>query len=63
MNQELQHFIRIFCSCQQQDWKELLTHAELAINNRPSSSTKASPFFLTHGYHLEAIEIREEMTK
>lgn len=63
MNQELQHFIRIFCSYQQQDWKELLNHAELAINNRPSSSTKVSPFFLTHGYHLEPIEIKENITQ
>ena len=63
MNQELQHFIRVFCTYQQSDWKELLTHAELAINNRSSSSTKVSPFFLAHGHHLEPIDVVSEPIK
>lgn len=41
----------------------LLVHAELAINNRSPSSTKVSPFFLSHGFHLEPIEIISEPTQ
>ncbi|KAI1000096.1 hypothetical protein K3495_g8097 [Podosphaera aphanis] len=63
MNQELQHFIRVFCSYEQTNWKDLLPHAELAINNRSASSTKISPFFLTHGFHLEPIELVSEPTQ
>lgn len=62
-NQELQHFIRVFCTYQQEDWKDLLIHAELAINNRSASSTKISPFFLSHGYHLEPIQLANELTQ
>ncbi|KAI1000108.1 Transposon Ty3-G Gag-Pol polyprotein [Podosphaera aphanis] len=63
MNQELQQFIRVFCSYEQTNWKDLLPHAELAINNRSASSTKISPFFLTHGFHLEPIELVSEPTQ
>ena len=48
---------------QQSDWKELLTHAQLAINNRSASSTKVSRFFLSDGYHPEPIELVTEPTQ
>jgi hypothetical protein len=31
--------------------------AKIAINNQISSSTGISPFFLTHGYDLEVIDL------
>ena len=31
--------------------------AELAVNNRDAASTKVSPFFLTHGYHVEPVQV------
>ena len=42
------------------------SHGRYCVNtrdNRPSSSTKVSPFFLTHGYHLEPIEIKQIITQ
>lgn len=45
MKQELKHYIRVFCAYQQNNWKDLLAHAELAINNHSPASTKVSPFF------------------
>ena len=63
INQELQHYIRVFCTYQQTDWKDLLPNAELAINNRSASSTKLSQFFLSQGYHLEPIQLANEPTQ
>ena len=53
MNQSLEEYIRLFCSYAQDDWAPLLPFAELAINNRDTASTGVSPFFLSHGYHME----------
>ncbi len=35
--------------------------AELAINNHDSTSTGVSPFFLSHGYHMEPLQLFEEI--
>jgi hypothetical protein len=50
VNQELERYLRQFCSWQQDDWNELLPLAEAAQNSAPSASTKVSPFFATNGY-------------
>ena len=54
MNQEIQAYLRVFITYAQYDWPQLLPTAMLAINNR-NSSLGLSPFFLTHGYHVEPI--------
>ncbi|KJZ76224.1 hypothetical protein HIM_04306 [Hirsutella minnesotensis 3608] len=56
MNQEVLVYLRIFVAYAQTDWARLLPMAMLAINNRDSSVTGYSPFFLTHGYHAEPIQ-------
>jgi transposase InsO family protein len=55
-NQELECYLRIFASYAQDDWEELLPIAELASNNKSSSSTGISPFFMTHGYHVDLLD-------
>lgn len=60
-NQELEKYIRCFVSYSQRDWTNLLPIAELAANNRNSSTTGFSPFFLTHGYEIDPIEIKEDI--
>ena len=60
-NQELEHFIRCFTTYNQTDWSPLLPIAELCTNNRISASTGFSPFFLTHGYNLDPIELKEPL--
>lgn len=55
MNQEIYAYLRAFISYAQFDWPKLLPMAQLAINNR-DSSIGMSPFFLTHGYHVEPIQ-------
>jgi hypothetical protein len=51
--------LRAFTVYSQEDWKALLPVATIAINNRDSSSTGLSPFFFTHGYHVDPIGIEE----
>ena len=58
MNQEVLTYLRAYISYAQNDWATLLPSAMVAINNRTSSRTGFSPFFLTHGYHLEPIKRR-----
>jgi hypothetical protein len=60
MNQTLEEYIRLFCSHAQDDWVTLLPSAELAINNRDATSTGVSPFFLSHGYHVEPFAFETE---
>jgi hypothetical protein len=61
MNQEVQAYLRAFVTYAQYDWHNFLPTAMLAINNR-DTSLGVSPFFLTHGYHVEPIQqvAREE---
>jgi hypothetical protein len=60
MNQTLEEYLRLFCSYAQDDWAARLPSAELAINNRDSASTGVSPFFLSHGYHVEPFAFETE---
>lgn len=55
-NQEILAFLRAYISYAQTDWADLLPAAMLALNNRDNTKTGMSPFFLTHGYHLEPIQ-------
>ncbi|KZT62760.1 ribonuclease H-like protein, partial [Calocera cornea HHB12733] len=51
VNQELEQYLRAYCSYQQDDWSDLLPLAEFAYNNRTSASSQTSPFFANYGYH------------
>jgi transposase InsO family protein len=44
VNQDLETYIRIFCSHRQDDWAKWLHMAEFAYNNKQHSTTKISPF-------------------
>ncbi|KAK4089232.1 hypothetical protein Purlil1_6221 [Purpureocillium lilacinum] len=60
-NQEVERYIRIFATYAQDDWDELLPAAAMALNNRTATSTGLSPFFFTHGYHLEPVQVKETL--
>ena len=55
-NQELETYLRIFTSFQQEDWTFQLPIAMMALNSRVSQSTGLSPFFMTHGYHKSIMD-------
>ena len=56
MNIQVEAYLQAFCSLGQDNWATLLPAATLAINNKPSA-LKVSPFFLNHGYDLEALPV------
>ncbi|CAJ2645145.1 unnamed protein product [Trifolium pratense] len=56
MNQEVLAYLRAFISFSQLEWSKMLPSAQLALNNRNTSSLGMSPFFLEHGYHVEPIQ-------
>ena len=58
-NQEVERILRIFTTYAQENWNELLPITAGAINNRDAASTGLSPFFFTHGYHIDPIALEE----
>ena len=55
-NQELETYLCIFTSFQQEDWAFQLPIAMMALNSRVSQSTGLLPFFMTHGYHQSIMD-------
>ena len=49
-NQEIEQFLRAFCTYRQDDWAEWLPIAEFALNSHIHSSTGKAPFELIYGY-------------
>jgi hypothetical protein len=61
-NQDIELFFRIFTNHAQDDWHDLCPLAALSINNRESSTTNVSPFFLDHGYNCEPWDFPAKLT-
>jgi hypothetical protein len=59
MNAVIEDYLQKHCNYFQTDWSDLLPMAQIAINNRVSSTMGISPFFLTHGYNLEIVDLQE----
>jgi hypothetical protein len=51
VNQELEQYLWVFVSKQQDNWMELLPLAEFQYNNHIHASTQHSPFLLDTGRH------------
>jgi len=54
-------YLLVFVIYTQEDWAEYLPSAELTINNWNAASTGISPFFMTHGYNVNPIQIDEQL--
>jgi predicted aspartyl protease len=61
MNQVVEEYLRCFTTYFQENWSFLLPSAMIAINNRTASSIGMSPFFATHGYTIDPIQIDEPL--
>ena len=61
INQQVETYLRAFISYAQDDWEFLLAMAQLSINNREAASTGVSPFFLTHGYNMDVVQLEGEL--
>jgi transposase InsO family protein len=55
MNQEVEKYLQMFTSHQQNDWSEWLLLTEFTYNNLVNESTRTTPFFLNKGQHLHAL--------
>ena len=55
-NQQLEMYLRIFTSFQQEDWAFQLPIAMMALNSRVSQSTGLSPFFMTHSNYQSIMD-------
>ena len=50
-NQDVERYLRTYCSYMQDDWVRLLPIAEFADNNSEASTTGITPFFANKGFH------------
>jgi hypothetical protein len=55
----VQAYIRGFTVYAQNDWGALLPMCMLAINNKVHSTTGLAPFFTTHGYHVDILQLED----
>ncbi|ESK83585.1 hypothetical protein Moror_12075 [Moniliophthora roreri MCA 2997] len=62
VNQEVEVYLRAFCSKEQTRWKKYLPLAEFTHNNRTHSVLKKSPFFMMMGYHPRPLPMVFEKT-
>ncbi|KAE8247514.1 hypothetical protein A4X03_0g7031, partial [Tilletia caries] len=51
VNQNLEQYLRLYTSYQQDDWADLLPLAEFTYNNTEHSTTSVSPFFANKGFN------------
>jgi len=51
MNHEVTQYLRMYVNYHQDNWVDWLPLAQFALNNRVSSMTGESPFYLNHGRH------------
>ena len=51
INQEIEQYLRIFVNYHQDDWADWLSLAEFNYNDKQSSATGFSPFYVNHGRH------------
>jgi hypothetical protein len=51
MNQNLLQYLKSYINYLQDDWSDLLSYAEFAINNVVNASTGKSPFEANYGYN------------
>ena len=61
-NQEIEAYLRIYCSNHPETWTEHLPLMEFSHNNQVHSVTKQTPFVLLLGYQLRAIPYVIEYT-
>ncbi|ESK83532.1 retrotransposon nucleocapsid protein [Moniliophthora roreri MCA 2997] len=62
VNQEIEIYLRMFCSKEQTEWSSYLHIVEFAHNNRTHSVTRNSPFFMIIGYHSRPLPMAFKKT-
>ena len=57
LNTVIEVYLHHWCSYTQDDWHSLLPMTALHITGRLVDATGVSPFFLTHGWEMNALEL------
>lgn len=60
VNQTVEHYLRAFCSWEQDDWVDLLPLAEYTYNDTVTSATGITPFYANYGRHPQTRFMRDE---
>ena len=55
-NQVIQPYLRAYTIFSQDNWEDLLSIAQLAINNRVVTFMGINPFFITYGYNTPLLD-------
>jgi len=63
MNHEVAQYLWMYINYHQDDWSEWLPLAQFTLNNRVSTSTGESPFYLNHGRYPHMLHIRDVHVK
>jgi len=56
MNAVVEAYLRAYINWAQDDWSQRCPAAQIAIKGRNATSTGVSPFFLQHGYDVDAVQ-------
>ena len=59
-NQEVEMYLRAFVTYNQGDWVQWLPAAQACLNGKQAASTGLAPFFLSHGYDIEVVSIKDD---
>ena len=62
-NQTLKHYIRCYCSDEQDNWTNLLSLTEFAYQNRMQALIECSLFYAMHSYHSTIHYIEDDSRK
>lgn len=63
VNQTVEHYLRAFCSWDQNDWYELLPLAEYTYNDTVTTATGLTPFYANYGIHPHTRWRKDEEVK
>lgn len=56
MNSVVEAYLRAYVDWSQDDWAKWIPAAQIAIKGRVATATGVSPFFLQHGYDVDAVQ-------
>jgi len=60
LNAEIETAIRLFAESYENKWADNLHHVQLVLNERTSTITDISLYFMTHRFHLTPFSLRSE---
>jgi len=63
MNSTVETYLKAYCNYRQTDWAKWVALAQIAIKLREAKSIEMTPFFVTHGYNPDLLQLRDSATE